>query len=238
MRSILQELSSEDEVVVVDDCSTDDTVEVIHGIDDPRVRLFVNDRNRREVYSFARAIALAQNDLIFLSDQDDIWIAGRVDLMRQELRRSGALLVSGNFDWMDEAENSIDVKIDGVHANSSKRHWRNISDIFAGKTNYYGCAMAFRRELIAMILPFPSYIESHDLWIAMAANILGSSSHLDAPTLRKRRHGRNVTDTVSKRKLSDKLNSRIVFLRMLAELGRRRLNSSWAPWRASGVPQK
>ncbi len=211
LRSILDQLTDDDEVIVVDDCSVDRTVETVKQLDDDRITVYVNDRNRGEVFSFGRAISLAKRDFLFLSDQDDIWIPGRVALMRQHLIESRASVVSSNFEWIDTNEEPIDEPFDGVASRDSKKHLKNIVDIFVGKTNYFGCAMAFRREFASVIAPIPSFVESHDLWIALASNFASSNTHLDEKTLLKRKHSNNATSTVSTRSLYRKLRSRVVF---------------------------
>ena len=222
MRSILEQLGPDDEVIVVDDCSKDRSVAVIESLNDPRVKIFRNEINRREVHSFSRAIELAQGEIIFLSDQDDIWLPGRVQSMADRLQKSDASLITSNFEWMDASERPLDVAFDGVSSAASSRNFRNIADIFLGKTNYFGCAMAFKRELVPLIVPIPSYVESHDLWIALAANLIKSNLHIDDKTFRKRRHANNATSTVSDRPFHVKLWSRAVFARSLAELALRR----------------
>ena len=222
LRSILEQIALDDEVIVVDDCSRDRTVEIIEGIGDARIAVHRNPVNRREVFSFGRAIELARGDIIFLSDQDDVWMPGRVERMTESLRTSGAALVSSSFEWMDTDERPLDVAFDGVSSQTSKRHLGNIVDIFLGKTNYFGCAMAFQRRLVPLITPIPDYVESHDLWIALAANQIGSNLHIDDKTLRKRRHGSNTTSTVSNRPVSLKIRSRWVFLRSMVDLAARR----------------
>jgi glycosyltransferase involved in cell wall biosynthesis len=221
LRSILAQLGANDEVIVVDDCSRDRTVEVIESVADPRIRLFRNPVNRREVYSFGRAIEIATGDIVFLSDQDDVWLPGRVRLMIDRLQKSDAALITSNFEWMDADERPLDVAFDGVSSTASAHHFRNIADIFIGKTNYFGCAMAFKRELIRLIAPIPSYVESHDLWIALAANQIGSNLHIDDKTLRKRRHESNTTRTISSRSLFLKLRARLIFARSMIDLSTR-----------------
>jgi hypothetical protein len=81
--------------------------------------------------------------------------------------------------------------------------------------------MALKRELIPLIVPIPSYVESHDLWIALAANQIGSNLHIDDKTLRKRRHDSNTTSTVSGRSVFLKLRSRLVFARSMFDLSAR-----------------
>ena len=219
LESILDQLSADDEVIVVDDCSTDGTIEAVRRLNDPRIAVHLNDRNRREVYSFGRAISLARHQDIFLSDQDDVWLPGRVALMREALRT--ASLVTTNFEWIDEEERPLQVPCDGVLPQDSSRHLKNIAGIFIGKTSYFGCAMAFRRALVPLIVPIPNYVESHDCWIALAANLIGSNVHLGERTLRKRRHGNNATRTISSRSLGLKLRARAIFARSLLDLWNR-----------------
>jgi glycosyltransferase involved in cell wall biosynthesis len=226
LRSILDQLAEDDEVIVVDDCSRDGTLNAVRGLEDPRIRVYVNERNRREVFTFGRAIELATRDVVFLSDQDDIWTPGRVNLMCRCLRESGADLVTSNFVWMDANENPLEVKFNGVSSKSSRSYLRNIVDIFIGKTNYFGCAMAFRKSLVPFIIPIPHYVESHDLWIALAANIKRSNLHIDDSTFRKRRHGQNATHTVSRRSLYLKLRSRIIFAESMLLLYARKLSQA------------
>ena len=123
-----------------------------------------------------------------------------------------AILVTSNFSWIDGNYLTITVELDGVCASWSSKYVKNIVDIFVGKTNYFGCAMVFRKELIQTICPIPSFIESHDLWIPMAANIMKANTHIDEETFLKRKHNSNVTSTVSDRPLIKKLYSRLVFL--------------------------
>lgn len=226
LESILSQLGPDDEVIIVDDCSKDATVAVIESIADPRISIHRNERNRREIFSFNRAITLAKNAFIFLSDQDDIWMPGRVERMLRELNDTGALLVTSNFDNVDNDLKSIQIPYAGVAAANSRKHLQNILDIFIGKTNYFGCAMAFRRELCKLVLPIPEFVESHDLWLAMAGNISGRNLHLDGSTLWKRKHGNNVTNIVSNRALHKKLRSRAVFAASLLVLAGRRCKSA------------
>lgn len=212
LNSILEQLSEGDEVIIVDDCSRDRTIEVLKSLDDPRIKIYINDRNRGDVFSFNRSISLAKNEFIFLSDQDDIWLPGRVSLMQKTLVDSCVNLVTTNFTWIDSNDNPIDEEFDGVDSDHSNKYFRNIVDIFIGRTNYFGCAMAFRNDFLYVISPIPLYIESHDLWIALAGNITRSNVHLDENTFLKRKHGSNATSTVSKRPVIKKLWSRVVFM--------------------------
>lgn len=215
--SILPQLNDKDELIIVDDHSSDRTAELIKGMKDGRIRYVFNKKNAGVNKSFERAIGLAKNDYIFMADQDDVWTENRLELMLAKLKNH--LLVSGNSVAIDREGKEKEFDLGILQKETSKTYGKNILNIFTGKAYYYGCAMAFRRELTKVILPFPAYVESHDLWIAMAANLLKSNCHLEKIVLKRRIHGENAS--VVQRKLWKKLYSRIVFLRSYVVLRRR-----------------
>lgn len=220
IESILSQLDASDEVIIVDDCSKDRTVSILRELNDSRIKIHVNTENKGHIYSFSKAINLAVNDIIFLSDQDDVWKSGRVNVMKMSLMNSSCLLVTSNADFINGNGELIDFNITGVRSEDSNKSLKNILSIFAGKKNYYGCAMAFHKDLKKMILPFPAYIESHDLFSAMAANILGKNLHIDDQTFSRRIHGNNLS--VVSRSLYLKLRTRWYFAKGFWELCKRK----------------
>jgi glycosyltransferase involved in cell wall biosynthesis len=216
LKSILNQLDDSDEIIIVDDCSKDDTIKKIEEIDDSRITVFKNDKNKGHVFSFGRAISLTNNEIIFMSDQDDIWLKGRVNIMTKELLQNDSLLVSSNTNFINSKGEILEYKMDGIKSKNSKKNLKNIIDIYLGKDNYYGCAMAFKKDLKQLILPIPSYVESHDLWIAKAANLVKLNIHCDNITLSRRVHGNNAS--IIKRPLYKKLWARIIFTRSIFEL--------------------
>ena len=85
--------------------------------------------------------------------------------------------------------------------------------------------MAFKSNLVPLITPIPSYVESHDLWIALAGNLLKANCHIDDITLFKRRHTNNTTSTKSNRNIVKKINSRLIFTLNIFHLLFRRIKS-------------
>jgi glycosyltransferase involved in cell wall biosynthesis len=224
--SILFQLGSEDELVIVDDSSTDETTRVIEHLNDPRIRLHANPRNLGVNESFARAIGAAKRQFIFLADQDDIWLPNRRQLMEGALVEKGALLVSANQRLIDKNEKPIEPGPGRLQARTSAQHYRNIASILLGTAPYFGCCMAMRAEIRDLILPIPSYIESHDLWIALAANLAKSNLHLEDDTLLRRIHGQNLS--VVRRPLLKRINARLIHLRAIAELKQRLVRSAYS----------
>lgn len=213
--SILQQLGEADELIIVDDHSSDRTGQIVKDMQDARIRYVLNEKNLGVNRSFEKAIKTAKHDYIFMADQDDVWVRGRLEAMLLELKK-GSLLVSGNSEAIDSEGRKSDYELGALIQADSKKYTRNILRIFTGKAYYYGCAMAFDRKLRKLILPFPSYLESHDLWIAMAANMARSNCHLEQIVLKRRIHGKNAS--VLQRKLSEKLYARWIFAKSYGTL--------------------
>lgn len=209
LSTILEQLGPDDEVVVVDDCSSDATLDAVRSFSDPRIKIFENARNAGHVASFGRALSLASHDTLIMADQDDIWLPARVERMAQALAQPGKFVVSSNSEFMDSKGAPVAYECEGVTAASSTDFAGNIWSIFTGRRRYYGCAMAVRREFCKVLLPIPAYVESHDLWIGMAGNMAHANVHLDESTLVRRVHGNNAS--IVSRPLAKKLWSRVIF---------------------------
>ncbi len=220
--SILPQLSEKDELIIIDDGSADRTGKIVQEIKDARITYVRNASNIGVNRSFEKAIRMAGNDYIFMADQDDLWTDGRLERMLEEMRK-GSLLVSGNSIAIDGAGQETDYDLGRLSKADSGRYGKNILGIFTGKAFYYGCAMAFHKNLKKIILPFPEFIESHDLWIAMAANLAKSNVHLEEVVLKRRIHGKNAS--VLQRKLTEKLYSRWIFVKSYVVLFRRLIKS-------------
>ncbi len=222
--SILAQMQDGDELIVLDDASKDDTLAIVQAYGDARIQVHRNGVNLGHVQSFSNVFGLASHPYLVMADQDDIWADGRLARIRDALALPGVWLLTGNSKFIDAAGGEIGPVHPDLDPADSRRHYINILRIFTGKAYYYGCNMAFRRELVPLVLPIPTYVESHDLWIAMAANLVRANLHLSDVLLYRRIHGSNVT--VSNRPLVSKLRSRIIFFRSLFHLllRRRRVN--------------
>ena len=150
-----------------------------------------------------------------LSDQDDVWLEGRVAVIRERLR--GFTLVAMNGQVVDESL-----------APSGRTVFQQVG-VPGGflrtlaVNRYVGCCMAFRRELLTVALPFPRGIAAHDWFIALVAERLFDVARDEQPLLLFRRHGRNASTTGgrSRNGLSTKLAMRWRMLRAVARAERR-----------------
>ena len=223
LRSILDQLGPHDEVVVVDDASTDATTARVRSIDDPRVRLIEAPVNRGYVKTFEAALGLARGDYILLSDQDDVWTPGRAAAMVRALETADVVATNlATLDGPDRIKGPYGQSDWHLRAAHSRRNARNVLGTLAGNRPYYGCAMGVRRSALATILPFPGFlVESHDLWIALYGNVSKSIRHEEIRSLRRRFHADNASPDRPRGPLAV-LRSRMMLVRVVLELRRRR----------------
>ncbi|MFB4348234.1 glycosyltransferase [Microbacterium sp. CR_7] len=221
--SILAQLHEHDELLVIDDESTDGTADLVEDIGDRRIVVHRNARNLGYVRTFERALTLARNEVLVLSDQDDVWIDGRLDAL-VDATASHAVVASNLL--LLESHAPLRSPITGrpwlLRSRDAARRMRNEARILLGDAPYFGCTMALRRDALDLVLPFPDHLdESHDLWIATVANASAVLGHLEQPTLLRRVHSDNAS-TPRPRGVRAALRSRLLLLRLWREARRRR----------------
>lgn len=193
LSSIFSQLGDRDEVVFADDGSTDDTVARVLRFG-RQVRVVSTDRVGGVVANFERVLAAAEGDGLVLCDQDDVWLPGRLDLIRQRLEQCQLVVLNGQI--VDEHlvyRGKTIFEVLGTRAG----FWPNLA-----KNSFIGCCMAFRRELRNRILPFPAGVPWHDWYIGLVAESIGNVDRVDTVTLLYRRHGANFSPTGEKSRYS------------------------------------
>ena len=204
--SILPQLSANDEIIISDDNSTDDTINIIRSLNDERIKIYVN-KTKGIVKNFENALNNASGDIIFLSDQDDVWKNDKVKKILSAFSSDNSLtFVFSNAEIIDE--NGI-----SKNYNFFKDNEANYTSIFKAffKNQFLGCTIAFKSELKSKILPFPYGIPMHDWWIGVLSLFYGKVKFLNESLISYRRHNNNVTSESSSNLLSI-INWRITLL--------------------------
>lgn len=190
IESILIQLDQSDELIISDDGSTDSTINIIRAFNDPRIHLLTFDKKVGPSGNFERALNSSTGDLIFLADQDDIWLDGKVETLVKALETT--FLVMHDAKLIDETGKIISES----YFKTRKVVHGVIKNML--KNSYTGAFMAFRRELLEIALPIPSRIH-HDQWIALMAEFLGKPQFAHESFALWRRHSDTVTSLSTKK---------------------------------------
>lgn len=193
MDSILKQLSPEDEVIVSDDGSNDKTLAILESYHDPRIIIYQNNMHNY-TRNFENAISKSTGDIIFLADQDDVWLDNKVETVLNVFKKTNADLIVTN---VSITNGKLDV-IDPSHFQSSHVTKGFIKNWLG--TRYIGSAMAFQRRILDKVLPIPGdskYI-AHDYWIACICEKYYKTELIQEPLMLYRRHGDNASTGVGK----------------------------------------
>lgn len=188
--SILPQLGENDEIVVSDDGSKDDTCAIIDSYNDSRITLFHNEGKHGFIGNFENALRRCNGDYIFLSDQDDFWKPNKVASVMKQLRDYSLVI--------HDAEIVDGEGVSKGYTYYSSMHHSSLFLMNLWKTRWLGCCMAFRREVLNYCLPFPSKIEGHDYWIGMMGMLKFKYLFMPDVLMCYRRHGDNVSPSGEK----------------------------------------
>jgi glycosyltransferase involved in cell wall biosynthesis len=190
LESFVRQTRLPDELVVCDDCSTDSTLTLLQEFSASapfEVRIARNNANLGFTQNFNEALTRCTGDVIFLSDQDDVWLPQKIETVLATLiAHAEATLVIHDGKLVDE-----DLQWYGA---------TKLSQIISG---YSGAAMpimgaltAIRRELAELALPVPQEIVGHDKWLHLIAELTRSRVVVDDILQLIRRHHLNTSDWI------------------------------------------
>ncbi|MEO5602538.1 MAG: glycosyltransferase family 2 protein [Cyclobacteriaceae bacterium] len=207
--SILPQLGEEDEIVISDDFSSDDTVDIIKSFKDHRIRILESQVARGISSNFEASLTLSAGDYIFLADQDDVWLPGKVNKMLEALSHYD--LVMSDCRLVDD---SLQV---------TKSSFYNLNNSGSGllknlfKNSYMGCCMAFTKRLKDRALPFPYDIPIHDFWIGLIGEVYYKVHFMKDTLVLHRRHDTNASTSgeISDQSWQEKFGNRLNLVKNL-----------------------
>ena len=185
--SILNQTKKVDEIIICDDRSSDKTIEILNEYSDSNSGLFnihINEQNLRSVKNFEKAITLCTGDIIFLSDQDDFWVNEKVEEYFDYFNQNSNIKVLASNGYCVNNNSKIEEKYaiwDVPFFLKEIEVAFNYSDIINYAANLAtGASMAFRKEIVSDIVPFPNIKNfHHDEWIAILASQRNEFTLLD-----------------------------------------------------------
>ena len=202
LESVAAQTRPPDELVVYDDCSTDDTRAIVEAFAERAsfpVRLLVNEQNLGSTRNFERAIAACAGDLIALADQDDVWLPQKLELLERELEgKPDVGLAFSDGQVVDEDLRPLGVSVwESIRFGQDEQ--RQFSegrafDVLLDHNVVTGAAMAFRAEFRKLVLPLPTDVVHdgwrviHDGWIALLISATAGVAYVPERLFKYRQH--------------------------------------------------
>ena len=193
--SILAQSMENFEVVVCDDCSTDDTLQILqeYASKDSRFKVFSNKSNLGFKKNFEHILSLCNGEFIAFCDQDDIWEPNHLEILYKNI---------GDNDCI--GANSLIIDENGISQNKTLlEYWpvhvmpQNGKELFQHELYsnvIQGTASLIRASLIKQALPIPDNIKYHDYWFALVAGLNEKCKYIGDVVLKYRRHSNNASD--------------------------------------------
>ena len=159
IKSVLAQTYQNWELIFVDDCSTDNSLDLVRSFEDDRIKIFQNEVNSGAAISRNYALRMATGKWIAFLDSDDLWES-------EKLSKQIAFMVENDYDFtytlyshIDEFSNLLNVEIMGPRKISKRKMFRY---------NYIGCLTAiYNCECVGLIQIEPSLKNRNDyaIWL-------------------------------------------------------------------------
>lgn len=212
IESIVNQTRKVDEIVVCDDCSNDNTVPILQQLSSiyPNViRLIQNDHQLGVFDNFQKAFSNCSGDIIFMSDQDDIWMPHKVESTMCYLKRhpliklvfSDSTMYGGPFDGKRTSD----------YLNFPKDNRRMFAAGLAYELSLFqvfslGSTMAFRRDLLRELdnktleqfvktkhLQHGTGWDGHDYFLQLIASSIDAIAYINKPLSYYRIHEKQTS---------------------------------------------
>lgn len=203
LQSILLQTRKADEVIICDDCSTDKTVEIIKNyIKNNNLnnwKLKINSSNQGWKKNFYNGLYMATGDIIFFSDQDDVWEKDKLQIMTGIMTNSQILALSGCVslinDKNEKIKNSNLIPFYGTNTNKIYKNEFNSKIIYSVVP---GCTLAINKNLIKYVKDKDLNFIPHDSLFWKLATILDAAYYLDRVVTKYRIHNSNASGATTK----------------------------------------
>lgn len=200
LESLKNQTEKIDEVIICDDRSNDNTVEMIRNYIRENAlediwSIYVNEENLGYADNFHKALMMADGDYIFFADQDDIWMPDKIEQMVKVMEENSKIqLLCSDYEPFTSAENapSVPKKIMDkmVGDGSVEQILLNASNIHIASL---GCVMCVRKTFRNTVEPFWTSGWAHDDYVWKTAQVLNGCFIYHKPLIKRRLHANNVS---------------------------------------------
>ena len=206
LESLLHQTWKALEIVIVDDCSTDRTVEIIRQYQQqhPHIKLLLHETNRGVTKTFETAVMACQGETIAMCDQDDKWHPEKISLLMNAIGKEDA--ICSNSVLIDSNDQLLNRKFSDAMVMDS--YYSGVP--FLCSNCFPGHAMMMRTSFAKLIVPFPAHIY-FDRWISFCAASRNGIQYIDQELVYYRQHEYNTVGLGKTRNRKNKPTARQLF---------------------------
>lgn len=198
LESLYSQTMLPDEIIVVDDCSTDNTITILEEYHQRYgLKYYINEKNLGVNKNFEKAILLCNGDYIALCDQDDVWLPHKIETTYKkikEIENNEPALVSSLNISVDKDLNVLSKPKEGTDLNAT-----DYSKTLLGHYSQ-GCTLMMNRKLVKQIIPLPENEIVYDIYIGLVAAMIGNKCIINEPLMLYRHHNNNVLGKINNEK--------------------------------------
>ncbi len=160
--SVINQTYNKLDIVIVDDFSNDNTIEIIKSLNDSRIRIFRNSENKGAAFSRNFGIRMCNGEYISFLDGDDVWDLEKIEKQINFMLENDILFCSCFYDFINES---------GIKNGNYMSAPKKISHKQFLKTDYIGCITAIYKKSVYPYLSIPETIlkrNDYALWIKLS----------------------------------------------------------------------
>lgn len=125
IRSVIDQSYANWELLIVDDCSTDDTDDVVRPfLADPRIRYYKNEKNSGAALTRNRAMREARGEWIAFLDSDDLWMPDKLEKQISFMNEHGYVLSYTEYEKIDESDDPLNIYVTGPDVVDRRKMYR------------------------------------------------------------------------------------------------------------------
>lgn len=211
LESIRLQTVKADEVIICDDCSTDNSVALCRDFIKRNALLgwsvIENNENVGYCRNFYRALSRSHGDYIFFCDQDDVWDTGKIEVMVRFLEKNKRFLgLACNYRLIN-AKGQEDPSLSAPH--HIPRFDGTLDEItperLIGHSYIRGCALCIRKEIKELVRPIElKDLLGHDWQVVMLCALKGKAAILNTALMSYRCHDNNASFSLTPSRLIQK----------------------------------
>ena len=156
--SVLAQTYKSWELLIVDDCSTDETAAVVHSYKDPRIRYLCNAHNMGAALTRNRALKEAKGRYIAFLDSDDLWLPEKLEKQIAFMESNGYAFSYHEYIEIDEDSKPLGIYVSG------KRH---VGRVDMMSCCWPGCLSVIYDAQVVGLIQIPDIRKNNDtaLWL-------------------------------------------------------------------------